>query len=234
MRVQTGICLNVVFNRGVCGGRSLCPRPAAAETSAAEDTVETLVTEGVVLRATEYKEYDRLIRIFTPGRAVLTAAVKGVRRPKAKLKFAAQPFSVNEYTLAERNGYFTVTGCSPVRTLYEITYDPDAYAAGAVMLEATEFGIGEIPSPHMFAFLVRALGKLAYGDAPPYAVCVRYLTELLRATGYGREYGGTIGRIAALDLDDLAGAEAGKADIKRLARDASDAFLHEIRSAAVL
>lgn len=56
---------------------------------------------------------DRLIRIFTPGRAVLTAAVKGVRRPKAKLKFAAQPFSVNEYTLAEKNGYFTVTGCSP-------------------------------------------------------------------------------------------------------------------------
>lgn len=103
------------------------------------------------------------------------------------------------------------------------------------MLEATEFGIGEIPSPHMFAFLVRALGKLAYGDAPPYAVCVRYLTELLRATpATAASTAEPFGRIAALGLDDLAGAEAGKADIKRLARDASDAFLHEIRSAAVL
>ncbi len=196
--------------------------------------METFITEGVVLRASDYKDYDKLVKIFTPGRAVVTAAVKGVRRPAAKLKFAVQPFSVNEYTFAEKNGYNTVIGCSPVRTLYEITYNPDAYAAGSVMLESTEYGVGEIPMPEVFAFLVRSLGKLAYSDIQPYAVCVRYLAELLRAAGYGREYGGSIGHIVSLGPDELKGAKATAADVRRLAAEAGEFFLHDIKSAALL
>ena len=197
--------------------------------------METFITEGIVLRASDYKDYDKLLRLLTPGRGVVTAAIKGVKRPKAKLKYAAQPFSVNEYTLVERNGYHTVTECSPIDAMYAVTYDPDAYAAGSVMLETTEYAVNEIASPYMFAYLLQALGQMAYASAPPYAVCARYLIELLDRMGYGRTYGGSIGEIAMADIRDLrAFSSAGRGEVKKLAAICGECFLHEIKSVSVL
>lgn len=142
----------------------------------------------IVLRSTEYKEYDRLLRLFTADSGVISAVIRGVRKPKAKLKFAAQPFSLNEYSLVERGGYYTVTECAPVETLFEITFDPDRYTAGSAMLEATDRGVNEIASPETFVTLLRALKTLAYSQADPYAVLAKYLMDLLKIMGYGAQY----------------------------------------------
>lgn len=196
--------------------------------------METFGTQGIVLRATDYKEYDKLVRLLTPGRGVLTAAVKGVKRPKAKLKYAVQPFSVNDYTLVEKGGYHTVTECAPIDSMFAVTYDPDRYAVGAVLLEATEYAVNEIASPYIFSYLLRTLGQLAYAESEPFAVGVRYLVELLAKMGYGRKFTGSVAAIAMRDIADLTGLDATKADVKRLAAFASDCFYHEIKSAAVL
>lgn len=197
--------------------------------------METFGTQAIVLRATDYKDYDKLLRLFTPGRGVVTAAIRGVKRPKAKLKFAAQPFSVNEYTLVEKGGYHTVTECAPVDAMFAVACDPDAYAAGAVMLETTEYAVNEIPSPHMYAYLLKALGAMAYENAPPFAVCARYILELCKAMGYGRDYSGRVGQLQKAELSELADfSDIGREDVRRLAARAADWFLHPIKSASVL
>ena len=66
-------------------------------------------TEGIVLRATDYKENDKLLTLFTPSLGKITAGIRGVKKAKAKLNFAAQPFAFCEYILAERGGRYTVT-----------------------------------------------------------------------------------------------------------------------------
>ena len=50
-------------------------------------------TEGLVLRATDYKENDKLLTLFSPTLGKITAGARGVKKPTAKLNFAAQPFA---------------------------------------------------------------------------------------------------------------------------------------------
>lgn len=187
----------------------------------------------VVLRATDYKDYDRLLRLFTPDEGVLSAVIKGVRRPKAKLKFAAQPFSLNEYALIERGGYHTVTECAPIETMFEIASDPDRYMAGAAMLETTERAVGEIASPETFVVFLKALKSLAYSAAQPYAVLDKYLIDLLRIMGYGFEYRSQpFAALNATDYEQLGATEfpdTEKAAV-RLLRVCEDKFLCSIKA----
>ena len=53
-------------------------------------------TEAVVLKAIDYKDNDKLLTLFSPSLGKITAGIKGVKKPKAKLAFAAQPFCFAE------------------------------------------------------------------------------------------------------------------------------------------
>lgn len=150
--------------------------------------METELVTAIVVKATDYREYDKLLRLFTAEEGMVTAVIKGVKKPKAKLKFAAQPFSVNQYALVRKNGYRTVTECAPLESLYEITYDPDSYTAGAVMLEVTDKAVGEISSPETFVTLLKALKCIALTGVPAYHALTKYLQDLLRIMGYGIDY----------------------------------------------
>ena len=69
-----------------------------------------LKTDGVVLQALDYKDNDKLLTLFSPALGKITAGIRGVKKPTAKLAFASQPFCFAEYVLAEKGGRYTVTG----------------------------------------------------------------------------------------------------------------------------
>ena len=66
----------------------------------------------LMLRAADYGENDKILTLLTAEYGKITAGIKGVKKPAAKLKFAAQPFCFAEYVLARRGEKFTVINCS--------------------------------------------------------------------------------------------------------------------------
>ena len=60
--------------------------------------------DALVLRAADWGEYDKIVTLFTAERGKLSAALKGVKRAGAKLKFAAQPFCFAEFVFVEKAG----------------------------------------------------------------------------------------------------------------------------------
>ena len=48
--------------------------------------------DALLLRAVDYGENDRIATLLTAERGKIGAALKGVRKAGAKLRFAAQPF----------------------------------------------------------------------------------------------------------------------------------------------
>lgn len=56
----------------------------------------------LMLRAADYGENDKILTLLTAEYGKISAAIKGVKKPSAKLKFAAQPFCFAEYILADR------------------------------------------------------------------------------------------------------------------------------------
>ena len=63
-------------------------------------------TTAFVLRAVDYKENDKLLTLLSAEHGKITANLRGAKKPNAKLKFAAQPFSLVEFVLAERGGKY--------------------------------------------------------------------------------------------------------------------------------
>ena len=96
------------------------PAEGAAE-KAKEERME-IKTDAIVLRATDYRDADKILTLFTPSEGKITAGIKGVKKSGARLAFAAQPFAFCEYVLAEKCGRRTVVsayqhdGFFPLRT----------------------------------------------------------------------------------------------------------------------
>ena len=66
----------------------------------------------LMLRAVDYNEYDKMLTLLTAEYGKISAGIKGVRKPAAKLRFAAQPFCFAEYVLAKRGDKYTVINLS--------------------------------------------------------------------------------------------------------------------------
>ena len=59
---------------------------------------------GVVLRTVNYREYDRMLTLFTQEQGRVEASARGARRPSNKLLAATTQFTLGEFLLNERGG----------------------------------------------------------------------------------------------------------------------------------
>lgn len=137
----------------------------------------------LMLRANDYGEYDKMITLLTAEEGKISAAIKGVRKAKAKLRFAAQPFCFGEYILAKSGGRYTVIGCTEIESFYDLRCDVEKFYAACAICELAGAATYEgQPSEDIFARSVRALSDICLGDEGEQLI--KYLVYVLRQTGY--------------------------------------------------
>ena len=56
--------------------------------------MKELKVKGIVIKAIDYNDSDKLVTIFSAELGLLKAKVRGVKKDKAKLAFAVQPFAL--------------------------------------------------------------------------------------------------------------------------------------------
>ena len=95
-------------------------------------------TDALLLRAVDYGEYDKIVTLLTADRGKIAAAMKGVKKAGAKLRFAAQPFCFAEYVFAARGGRNTVTSAALHDGFYALCEDVTRYYAAAVVTETCD------------------------------------------------------------------------------------------------
>lgn len=151
-----------------------------------EDNCNTYTA--ILIRASESKDFDKKVHLFTLEKGMINATMKGVKRQKAKLKFGAEPFSFCQYETVTKNGYHTVIGCSPIEDLFGLTQDPDKYLIGCVMLEVSERAASSLESPELFILLLKCLKALLYCEKSSENILAYFVLHCLKLSGYGKEY----------------------------------------------
>ncbi len=146
--------------------------------------MEEITVNGLVTGVEDYGESDRLVRLLTAELGVVTVRMRGVKKEKAKLKFAAMPFSLCEYVLMRRGGFYSVKTAAPLESLFAVTYDPEKYVVGSVMLEAAAACTGETDGAEMLVRLLTALKTLIYSDTDPYSLGLNFVYSLIVRGGY--------------------------------------------------
>ncbi len=140
---------------------------------------------GIVVGATSFGENDKILKIFTLEKGVISAKIKGVKKAGAKLKFATEPFCFSEYLFSQRNGMRTVIGASLIDSFYPIREDVVKYfSAGAVIELVKKFYRENISSELGFVLAVNALKELAYGDNGAEIPLIKYIVNMLEENGF--------------------------------------------------
>ena len=77
-------------------------------------------TDALMLGGIDYKDHDKLLTLFTAERGIVFTGIKGVRKPNAKLAFAAQPFAFafgrGAFLRGERHSRCLPSNCARRRT----------------------------------------------------------------------------------------------------------------------
>lgn len=141
--------------------------------------------QGVVLRTHKLGEADRIVTLLTPGRGLLRAVAKGVRRTTSKFGARLEPFMVADLQCYEGRTLDTITQAETLASFgAEITADYDRYRVASVMVEAAERVSEGADAAPQFHLLVGALRTVAGGLVNPFLARDGYLLRAMGLAGW--------------------------------------------------
>ena len=142
-------------------------------------------TDALVLGGIDYKDSDKLLTLFTAERGIVFAGMKGVRKPKAKLAFAAQPFAFAEFVLVEKGEHCTVKSAYLYDGFYPLRLDVERfYAANGILAVCKAVAPDGERLHSLFVAAVQALKELAYAEADPIETLVGFMLGASGEAGY--------------------------------------------------
>ncbi len=145
------------------------------------DTISIKV-KGIVTRAVPYKESDMIITLVTVERGKITATAKGCLKPKAKLRYSAEPLNFGDYVLTGKNDRYVITECAQIDSFSQVTMDIERYYAASCVLEVLQ-KLSSEPQPDLFIRALKTLGDLAYTSEDSDVVMSSFLLDVLRLNG---------------------------------------------------
>ena len=142
-------------------------------------------TEAIVLKSIDYKENDKMLTLFSSDLGKISAGIRGVKKPTAKLNFAAQPFCFAEYILAEKGGRYTVTGAYLHEAFYGLRLDIVRFYAACSALDVCRSVAMENESYYRsFVGLLNCLKELSLGEGDCAEALISFLLCILTECGY--------------------------------------------------
>ena len=151
--------------------------------------MEEIKVRGVVVKAVDYKDSDKLVTIFSAERGLIKARARGVKKAKAKLAFAVQPFAFVEFMLAEKGGFYTVVNATSIDQFFNITLDFDNYIFMMACLEVCEKCVKENDvQQDLFLLLLNALKQVCYDGASAMLMFIKFIFEAMKYLGFAFEF----------------------------------------------
>lgn len=144
--------------------------------------------EGVVLRARDFGEADRILTILDRGLGKLEAVAKGTRRPKSALRGACQPFSHCVFLLWRGRTLDGISQAETVRSHSGLRDDLLWLSAASYMVELADEILRERdPSPEVYDLILALFDWLERSEPSPevaHHVLRTYELRLLELSGF--------------------------------------------------
>ena len=145
--------------------------------------------KGIVLSTSDYKDKDILVTLFTVELGKIRAVLRGAKQPKAKLKFAGQPFCFADWFLVKKGEYFYITQVDLIDTFYDLTADYDAFLRANAICEI----VLEILKPGMvnealFIKFLTTIKSLVYDNTNSNIAFIKFILDVLDHSGYGLNF----------------------------------------------
>lgn len=146
---------------------------------------ETQIVKGIVLSSYDYKEWDKLVEVFSLELGKITAVLKGCKSPNAKLKFAFQPFCFAEFSIIRLGKFYQITDAKLIDSFFDLTTDLNTYYLSALVLELASVSVDfEEQNPAIFLLTINTLKHICYDGLPANLVVAKYAQDIMAYLGY--------------------------------------------------
>lgn len=137
----------------------------------------------IVLRTVNYKDYDKMLTLFSREQGRLDVMAKGARKSRSQLAASSQPFCCGEFEMDKWKDRLYLKATQIKQEFYEIQKDFERYAAACVMMELTEKTLKNTTEyDRLFLMLVYSLYAMEQKTIQPKLALVYFfiqVTELL-------------------------------------------------------
>ena len=156
--------------------------------------------KAIVTRAVPYRDSDMVLTLVSLEEGRLTASARGCLKPRAKLRYAAEPMNFGEYMLAGKGDRYIVTDCVQYDSFSPVTADINNFYSACMILELLS-KLSPEPQPELFLAAVRELKALAYEGKDGYASACDFMLSALKEGGIGLDFSVCADCGAVLDGD---------------------------------
>lgn len=144
-----------------------------------------VVTKGIVLRETNYKDADKILTVLTEEGGKRTVKARGCRRKGSALAAPSQLLVWSDMTLFEYKDYYNLNEGSTINLFRHVRDDLEKLALGSYFAEVVEAVAEEgTPEPEMLSLLLNSLYALDTLNKPPALVKAAFELRLLTVAGF--------------------------------------------------
>ncbi len=164
---------------------------------------ERTVVKGIVLRAVDTKESDKILTVLTPGGKVPVVA-KGARSRKSRVTACTQLLAYSELTLSESHGWQYLSEGNTIELFEGVRRDIELLSLASYFAELTEAAaLEDVESGAILSLLLNALYALGNLKKAPALVKAAFELKLMSLIGAAG------GRLRVLRGAGAGGAGAG-------------------------
>ena len=147
--------------------------------------METIVTNGLVIKQTNYAEADRILHVFTDKLGIVSVIAKGARKYKSHQGSASQLLYYSAFTLVSGKGMYTMRGASTVESFFSLSESLDKLALCTYLFDITKALVPEnMPDEQVLSLLLNTLYILKTKQRELPLVKAAYELRLLALTGF--------------------------------------------------
>jgi len=144
-----------------------------------------LVTRGIVLRAIDTKESDKILTVLTRELGLVSVIAKGSRSRRSKYAAACQNLVFSEMVLSQSGAWYYLAEASTAELFPGLAADIEKLALGSYFAELTEAVCGEgEDTQEMLRLLLNGLYALSYLDKPAALVKTAFTWRLMEMAGF--------------------------------------------------
>lgn len=125
-------------------------------------------TDAIVIHRVDYRDYDRMVTLFSPEYGRIDAVARGCRKPTSPLMNSAEMFCAGQYTLHATGGRYTITQCEIKDSFFDLRFDYEKLMHGIYWLSLVDMAaLPDQSAPEIFMLLLKALAHLCYSGLDP-------------------------------------------------------------------
>ena len=145
---------------------------------------ERTVVKGIVLRAVDTKESDKILTVLTPG-GKLPVVAKGARSRKSRVTACTQLLAYSELTLSESHGWQYLSEGNTIELFEGVRRDIELLSLASYFAELTEAAaLEDVESGAILSLLLNALYALGNLKKDPALVKAAFELKLMSLIGF--------------------------------------------------